>query len=123
MVEKRNEVKEDMSIDKLIEAVTDSAPEQKPRESGFEKALKERAEYKDVFEKCGNVRGLTVCEDDEVVIYVGRYWFSGRVVNVSKLGIVIENQHHESAIALGKISFITILKRGRWYELYRQIKG
>ena len=56
-------------------------------------------------------------------MYVGRYWFSGVIRGISKLGVVIENQHHESAIALGKISFVTILKRGKWYQLYRQIKG
>jgi len=111
------------SIDTLIEAVTNPPPEPTPREKGYEKAFKESSEYREVFEKCGNIRGLVVCVDDEVILYVGRYWFNGVVKNISKLGVVIINQHHESAIALGKISFVTVLKRGKWYHMYCQIKG
>ena len=85
--------------------------------------MKEEAEVREVLEKCGNIRGLVVCVDDEVILYVGRYWFNGVVKNISKLGVVIINQHHESAIALGKISFVTVLKRGKWYHMYCQIKG
>jgi len=109
------------TIDQVINAVT--TPEPKPRERGYDKYQNEKKEMQEVFEKCGNIRGLVVCEEDEVLLYVGRYWFSGIIRGISKLGVVIENQHHESAIALGKISFVTILRRGKWYQLYRQIKG
>jgi len=118
-----SEPRDERSVDSLIEAVTSSTEEPKPRERGYEKAFRESSEYRDVFDKCGDVRGLTVCVGDEVVIYVGRYWFHGEVVAVSKLGVVVNNQHHETAIALGKISFITIVRRGEWYQKYRQIKG
>ena len=110
-----------ISIETLVDAVTKQEP--KPKEKPWIESMNERVEVKEVLEKCGNIRGLVVCIEDEVLLYVGRYWFNGVVKSISKLGVVVINQHHESAIALGKISFVTVLKRGKWYHEYCKIKG
>lgn len=71
-------------------------------------------------ELCGNVRGLTVCVDDEILVRVGRYYYSGKVINISKLSIVMLNSTSEVAIAIGKISVVEIIRRGRVYENTRK---
>lgn len=95
----------------------------KEKEDKYMVYQEEKAALQDIMEKCGNVRGLTVCEEDEITVRVGRYWYSGTVVSASKLGLVLLNQSHEVAIALGKISIVEVVKRGRWYYEYKKLKG
>lgn len=71
-------------------------------------------------EKCGNIRNVIVCVGDEVVVRIGRLWYSGIVTSVSKLGISMLNSSRETGIALGKISVIEIARRG---DVYRKVYG
>jgi len=108
------------TIEGLVNAVT--TPEPHKREKGYEKYQHEKMEMQDILDRCMEIRMLLVCEDDEILLRVGRYWYSGRVTKVGKLGVVLANQGHEVAIALGKISVIEIINRGKWYYEYKKTK-
>ncbi|NPA96973.1 MAG: hypothetical protein GXO32_05175 [Crenarchaeota archaeon] len=115
------EPRRDKTVDQLIDEVT--SPEPQPKESGVELAQREKIHLHDVLDKCADVRMLKICIDDYILVRVGRYWYEGTVVEVGKLGIVMENQGHEVAIALGKISVVEVLRRGKWYRLYRELRS
>ncbi|PMQ00716.1 MAG: hypothetical protein CBR30_09675 [Dictyoglomus sp. NZ13-RE01] len=78
---------------------------------------------KELNEKCKGVRYLVVCQDDEVVVRVGRYYWEGKVLEIGKLGMVILNGNEEHSIALNKIASITVVQDGKYRKAFREIYG
>jgi len=80
-------------------------------------------ELRKLMEKCSPIRDLTICVGDKVSVKVGRYWYVGEVLHVSKLSLVLLNNNREVALAIGKISTIAILEDGEYGKRWKELKG
>jgi len=83
--------------------------------------VKDSIDNESVLERCMHFVDYVICENDKIKVLMGRYWIEGRVVKVSKFGIVVRNPTKEHIIRLGKIAMLIILERGDVYKKYCEI--
>jgi len=93
------------------------------QEEEIEKHIEKMKQLKELMEKCGSVRELVVCVGDKVSVKVGRYWYVGEVLHVSKLSLILLNNNREVALAIGKISTIAVLQDGEYGRKWKELKG
>jgi len=89
----------------------------------IEKYVEKVKQLKALMEKCSPIRELTVCVGDRVSVKVGRYWYVGEVLHVSKLSLILLNNNREVALAIGKISTVAILEDGEYGRKWKELKG
>jgi len=107
------------------EASTPSSETEKAEKQNeeIEKYLEKVKQLKELMEKCSSIRELVVCVGDRVSAKVGRYWYVGEVLHVSKLSLILLNNNREVALAIGKISTIAILQDGEYGRKWKELKG
>jgi len=89
----------------------------------IDKYVEKVKQLKQLMDKCSSIRELAVCVGDRISVKVGRYWYVGEVLHVSKLSLVLLNNNKEVAIAIGKISTVAILEDGEYGRKWKELKG
>jgi len=92
------------------------------------KKSSERLQEKELIrEKCRAYANLIICEEDLVLIVSGRREYYGKVLNVSKMGIVLDNNGRLTRILLSRTYVIQLLAKGKyhaiWNKYYSDIVG
>jgi len=110
----------DKFLTPIDKAVDTKLEEFKKQVEEKEKEVEDRAKLKEI---CYPVRYQYICEGDKVLAKVGRYWYYGVVLRVGKLGLLLNNDNRKVAIALGKISTLTIIEEGDNHKKFARIFG
>jgi len=107
-------------IEELISQVSQVATAEDVSIKDFEGKSKELQEKELIREKCRPYANMVICEEDLVLIVSGRREYYGKVLNVSKMGIVLDNNGRLTRILLSRTYVIQLIGKGKYHAIWNK---